>query len=74
MVTEKGPLIGRVPKRNADAHLASGHDIPDAETLFNVLIETGTRIKLVFVNENEVEAMPRTGIASTSFCLGHIRI
>ena len=47
--------VGGVLKRTADAHLARGHNISDAKTLFDVLIETGTRIKLIFVEENEVE-------------------
>ena len=41
-------IVGGVLKRTADAYLARGHGIPDAKTLFNALIEAGTRIKLIF--------------------------
>lgn len=51
--------VGGALKRSADALVCHGRDMPDAETLYQVLTESGTHVKLFYVSNEDVEVRVR---------------
>ncbi|KAL2099467.1 hypothetical protein ACEWY4_005947 [Coilia grayii] len=51
--------VGGALKRSADALICHGRDIPDARALYQVLMESGTQVKLFYVSNEDVEERSR---------------
>lgn len=66
--------IGGALKRRADDMVNMGYDIPTAQSLFKVMSESGSQIKLYYVDGANIEEMEKNCCKSLSAVLGTMKL